>query len=310
MLVSEKLNGYSLSRNFFNWCFENPDKIKPVHIAMYFFALEHCNRLGWKEKFGFPRDIVMENIGIKSYNTFIKTLNDLVDFGFIEMVEKSKNQYSANIIAISNFDKALDKALINHVTTQKESIYQSTDTIIKQVNNKNNKNNKLADIFFIDDFFELKIENVDPVYFVIAKEFHNSLTKLKGDIYSLKSAKLFDWVSVVKKLIEEQNYAIIQLLAISCFINDVANKKKKVESFWLKHIFSLNCLLKEKDGVFYIEKLIQEVKPWLDDRNDNEVYEVVDHIKDHLEDKKVDTSKYDFSTDSIATPKKKVRTVF
>ena len=67
---------------------------------MYFFAIEHCNRLGWKAKFGFPTTMVMDAISIKSYNTFIKTLNDLVDYGFIKMVEKSKNQYSSNIIAL------------------------------------------------------------------------------------------------------------------------------------------------------------------------------------------------------------------
>lgn len=124
---------YSLSRNFWDYSFENPDKIKPNHIAMYFFAIEHCNRLGWKEKFGFPTSMVMDAISIKSYNTYIKTLTELVDFGFLKMIEKSKNQYSSNIIAISNNDKAnnkaLDKALIKHSTKQDESTVQSIDSI-------------------------------------------------------------------------------------------------------------------------------------------------------------------------------------
>lgn len=124
---------YSLSRNFWDYSFENPENIKPNHIAMYFFAIEHCNRLGWKQKFGFPTTMVMDAISIKSYNTFIKTLNDLVDYGFIKMVEKSKNQYSSNIIALSKIckanDKALDKAIIKHSTKQSESTVQSIDSI-------------------------------------------------------------------------------------------------------------------------------------------------------------------------------------
>jgi hypothetical protein len=52
------------------------------------------------------------------------------------LIEKSKNQYSSNIIALSNFNKAhnkaLDKALIKHVTKQRESI----DSIDKQINNE------------------------------------------------------------------------------------------------------------------------------------------------------------------------------
>lgn len=120
------MNGYELSRNWFDWCFENPDKITPNHSALYFFAIEHCNRLGWREKFGFPTEMAKDAIGIKSYTTYIKTLNDLVDFGFINMIERSKNQYSSNIIALTNFDKALDKALdkaiVKHVVKQVESI--------------------------------------------------------------------------------------------------------------------------------------------------------------------------------------------
>ena len=127
------MNSYELSRNWFDWSFENPEKISPNHSALYFFIIEHCNRLGWKEKFGLPTTMAKESIGIRSYNTYINTLNDLVDFGFIKLIEKSKNQYSSNIIAISNFDKAtdkaLDKAIIKHVTKQGKSI----DSIDKHI---------------------------------------------------------------------------------------------------------------------------------------------------------------------------------
>lgn len=130
------MTGYELSRNWFDWCFENPEKISPNHTALYFFICEHSNRMGGKNKFGLPTTMAKEAIGIRSYNTYINTLNDLVEFGFIELIEKSKNQYSSNIIALSNFnkahDKALDKALIKHTTKQRESI----DSIDKQYNNK------------------------------------------------------------------------------------------------------------------------------------------------------------------------------
>jgi hypothetical protein len=92
---------YSLSRAWFDWSFDNPEKVSPTHTAVLFFAIEHCNRLGWKKKFGFPSEMAKEALGIKSYNTYINTLNDLIEWGFIEMIEKSKNQYSANIISLS-----------------------------------------------------------------------------------------------------------------------------------------------------------------------------------------------------------------
>jgi hypothetical protein len=150
------MNSYELSRNFFDWSFENPHKVTPNHIALFFFCIEHCNRLGWKENFGLPTTMAKEAIGIRSYNTYIKTLNDLVDFGFIKMIEKSKNQYSSNIIALSKFNKAhdkpLDKAIIKHVIKQDESTVQSIDSI----NKHKTINNKQITIIEVEDYF---IEN-------------------------------------------------------------------------------------------------------------------------------------------------------
>lgn len=142
------MNIYDLSRSWFNYCFDNPEKIKPNHTALYFFCIEHCNRLGWKEKYGLPTTMAKEAIGIRSYNTYVNTLKDLVDWGFIIMIEKSKNQYSSNIIALSNFnkahdkarDKALDKALVKHVTKQSESTGESTGESISSINKPINHN--------------------------------------------------------------------------------------------------------------------------------------------------------------------------
>lgn len=144
------MNSYELSRNWFNYCFDNPEKVKPIHSALYFFAIEHCNRLGWKDKFGFPSQMVMEALGIKNWRTYSKALNELVDFGFIQMIEISKNQYSSNIIAIVKntkaHTKALDKALQKHGTKHS----QSTVSIDKQYNKE--QYNKGNDIYNENDF--------------------------------------------------------------------------------------------------------------------------------------------------------------
>lgn len=135
---------FKLTRDFWDFAFENPEKIKPNHCALYLFIVEHCNRLGWKEKFGLPTTMTKDAVGIRSYNTYIQTLNDLVDFKLIKLIEKSKNQYSSNIVAILNFDKALDKALdkafIKHDIKQSESIVQSIDSIDKPITINNNTN--------------------------------------------------------------------------------------------------------------------------------------------------------------------------
>jgi hypothetical protein len=123
------LSGYELSRIWFDFAFENPEKVRPLHAAIFFFAIEHCNRLGWKKKFGFPTQMAMEAIGVKKYDTYINGLRDLIEWGFIDMIEQSKNQYSSNVISLGSGTpkngKALDKALICH-TKKRQSTGQST----------------------------------------------------------------------------------------------------------------------------------------------------------------------------------------
>ncbi len=177
------LSIYDLSRAWWNFAFENPELVRPIHTAIYFFAIEHCNRLGWKDKFGFPTTMAMEAIGAKSYNTYTKALNEIVGFGFIKLIEKSKNQYSSNVIALSNFDKAdnkaLDKALIKHSTKQSESTIQSIDSIIIQDNNNTNSQESSAPPK-IENQNEAKIENFN-YDFEQVKRFYNEQYKANID---------------------------------------------------------------------------------------------------------------------------------
>ena len=65
------MNSYDLSRAWFDFCFDNPELACPAHTAVYFFAIDHCNKLGWKKKFGLPTVYTMEATGIKSKNTCV-----------------------------------------------------------------------------------------------------------------------------------------------------------------------------------------------------------------------------------------------
>jgi hypothetical protein len=171
------MNSYELSRGFWDFAFENPERVKPIHSAIYFFAIEHCNRLGWKEKFGLPSQMVMEAIGVKNWRTYSQGLNELIDFGFIKLLEKSTNQYSSNIIAIVNFTKAdtkaLDKALQKHGTKQGQSIVS--------IDKQETKNNKQI---YIPEFSEFLAYAVSQVPNVIQQE-----VKLKYDSWIVNDWK-------------------------------------------------------------------------------------------------------------------------
>lgn len=214
--------GYNLSRQFFDWCFENPDKVKPNHIALYFFIVEHCNRMGWKRKFGLPTTMAKEAIGIRSYHTYINTLNDLIEFGFIILIEKSKNQYSSNIIALANFDKAHSKAsanaLANFVKAHDKAsakqvhcsgkFYQSTcqstcqsiDSINKHITIEPLTNNK-ADL----EVGESNNKKIDwrNSFDVYKSELKEAYIKIINDVDYIKQRKTFHQRLNIEKTIEK-----------------------------------------------------------------------------------------------------------
>lgn len=166
------MNGYNLTRAWYDFKFENVGKVKAVHSDMYFYIIDLWNRLGQKSNFGLPTDVAMEALGIGSYNTYKKVLQDLIDFKFIILVSDSKNQHSSKVIALvtalSKNDKATDKALdkAHAKATDKPSdkpTDKATDTIDKQRNNRTIEqlNNEIKE-YKENEVFDLKIENKKP----------------------------------------------------------------------------------------------------------------------------------------------------
>ena len=160
------MNGYKLTRNWFDYKFENPSKVRAIHTDFYIYLVDQWNRLGKKDEFGLPTSYTMECLGIGSYNTYKKTLSDLVNFGFVKIVKDSKNQHISKIIALSKYDEAIDEAIdkptdkpLDEATIK--AIDKPTDTIIKQYNNLTIEQiNKILYIFnsFSSDEIDDKIK--------------------------------------------------------------------------------------------------------------------------------------------------------
>lgn len=184
--MDEHLTGYKLSRNWFDWCFENPEIITPTHTAMYFFIIEHWNRLGQKEKFGLPMEMTKDAIGIKNYKTFSKVFNDLVDWKFISIHQRSRNQYSANIIALVKNTKAntkaLTKASLKHSQKQVHGIV-GIDKPINQEPNNQEQEGEVKKFDFKKSLLEIGVdENVAADWMIVRKhkKASNTETALNG----------------------------------------------------------------------------------------------------------------------------------
>jgi hypothetical protein len=141
------MNGYNLSRWWFNYSFENKDA-KCQHTAIFLWCIELNNRLGWKREFGIPTQDTMEGLSIGNKATYISALRDLHEWGFIEIIKESKNQYQACIIRICSekccYENAtpLDSALIQHSTQHSDGIGSSTSVSIVPIDKQINKETK------------------------------------------------------------------------------------------------------------------------------------------------------------------------
>lgn len=94
------MNGYDLTRAWFEFCFSNPRKVRPIHHAIIHWAFQKCNELGWPEEFQFPTDEACEVLGIQKPHTFRDALKELIEFGAIRMVQESTGRYVARWVSL------------------------------------------------------------------------------------------------------------------------------------------------------------------------------------------------------------------
>lgn len=132
------MNWYDLHRMRLNFRFENPDKCRSIHSELFMYICDLWNRLWQAKKFWLPTEVTMNLLGIWSYNTYHKTYEDLVSRWFIKEIQKSKNQYSSRVIAISKIDKAINRALDKATIKATD---ETTDDINKPLYNNITTNN-------------------------------------------------------------------------------------------------------------------------------------------------------------------------
>jgi hypothetical protein len=126
------MNGYQLTRQWFEWRFNNPGKLSSAHAELYFYIVDRWNYFGQKPEFGLPRLHTMEVLSIGSRNTYKKLFGDLIEHGFIKLIRESCNQYHhASIIALSKFEQA---PAIPLDTPTEQAVEQAPDPIGKPIN--------------------------------------------------------------------------------------------------------------------------------------------------------------------------------
>ena len=217
------MNGYTLIRNWYAFKFDNPSKCKAIHSDMYCYLVDLWNRLGQKNEFGLPTQMTMEVLGIGSYNTYKKALDSLIEFGFVMIVSDSINQHQSKIVALSNFDKATDKALDKATIKATD---EAPDTIYKPINQGTKKPiNQDDEVSFSK--FSPEIRNLSKLLF--------SLMLKNND--NAKQPNFNSWDGHIDKLHRIDGYKINQIREV---INWCQN-----DDFWKSNILSAEKLRKQ-----------------------------------------------------------------
>lgn len=205
MSKRNEMNGYNLTRNWFNYKFENQGVLKPVDAELYFYIVDKWNRLGQIDVMGLPTDFTMQALEIGSYKTYKKALDRLIENNFIIEITKSKNIHLSRKIALvknTNEDtKAFDKANINAHTN--ESTNESA-VIDKQLNNQTIKQLK-RERFAPPKFYEVEqfvndknYQNVNP------DKFWNYY---ESNGWMVGKNKMKDWKAAIRKWSATDNNA-------------------------------------------------------------------------------------------------------
>lgn len=223
-------NGYELSRQWFDWSFENPDKATANHCALYMWLIEINNRLGWVDKFQITSTECMQGMCCKSYKTYKKCFDDLVEWNFVTITTQSKNQYQCNIIALVKntkaHTKALTKALLKHLPKQVQSTDQSTDQSTSHIHKPINQQTNKPQTYIRP--------TLDEVYNYMGEQVAKKMLNWDDHKLNLESEKFFNhyesngWIQNGNKPIKKWQAAVINwILNTSKFEN---NKSQKINS--------------------------------------------------------------------------------
>jgi len=119
------MSGYDLSREWFDYMAKNSDKVELKHTALYMYIVEMFNKRDWVEVIGLPTDFTMSVLNIKSYKTYKSILDDLIAFGFVNLVTRATNDHTSNKITLVKNAKVNTKVKPKYVPKLIQSNDQS-----------------------------------------------------------------------------------------------------------------------------------------------------------------------------------------
>jgi len=121
------LNAFELSKNWFDWAAKQEAGLASAyHTTAYFYLIDQNNRMRWKEVFGVSTKLAMRAIGITTTKKFWDIINELVEWNFILLIQKSKNQHQYNRFSLVK-NPSLLQAVPKRLTRGQKKTAQAFD---------------------------------------------------------------------------------------------------------------------------------------------------------------------------------------
>jgi uncharacterized phage protein (TIGR02220 family) len=121
------MNGFEQIKSFYQWVFNNPDKIRPTHISLYLFLWNQANRANWAYWFKCPYDLAMQGACIGNNKTYYKCLDELKEWKLIEY-QKGINNFRAPLIHLVQL---YDSAQLTEQVSVPQSAQQSAQQSVQ-----------------------------------------------------------------------------------------------------------------------------------------------------------------------------------
>lgn len=188
------MTGYGLTKKWYAFTEKQTVKILPSHHALYNYLVHLANKMDWPETFGLPTDVTMNRTSIRNWKTYKKTLDDLEEFGFIEVIERPKNQYTSLVIALVENTKASQKQIPKQVISTDQGIAD----IIKKPNKLLNPNKQKIDEEISENEKEVSIESMEDNRIRTA-------TKKIADFFSISEINMANHYKKIGRFVYEIN---------------------------------------------------------------------------------------------------------
>jgi DNA-binding transcriptional regulator YhcF (GntR family) len=243
---SLQINGYKLSRWWWDFALKNPGRAKPVSSSLFLWICELYNRLDWPDSFGLPTLETMAIIGISNWRTYKKAFDVLVDLGFIIVVEKSINQYTATTISVK--DAYVKNTIANGVAyvinteAEHKQIHKqvrSTANVNKPLNRERKETVKPLPEVFTSDY--KAVNKFDLVAFKIWKQFYENMIDKQIHPNSLEKSKIKVWTDAVRRMIESDGRTEEEIVEVLAYLRE--------DDFWANNIKSATKLRGEFENL-------------------------------------------------------------